>query len=329
MRQMYLGGSGLVVSEMCLGTMTFGDPCDKDTSRAIVERFREAGGTFFDTADVYVAGQSETILGEIVAGYRDEVVIATKAYAAMGEGPNDRSSSRRHLVAAVDDSLRRLGTDYIDLYQLHRFDPTTPLAETLSTLEDLVRSGKVLYVGISNFNGWQLERAIRMQEAAGYDAFVSLQPQWSLAERTIELETLPAARANNLGILPWSPLAAGFLTGKYSRGEDGQGKGRFARWLDGVSDQKWATLEVVRDIAEAHGAAPASVAIAWLLSKRFTTPIIGATRVEQLDASLAAGDLRLSDGELTRLDEAGAPAPMYPMTHPQASGRPERTLRSP
>ena len=326
MEQTYLGHSGLVVSRLCLGTMTFGDPADLDTSRKIVERFRDAGGTFFDTADVYVDGHSEEVLNAVLGDDRDDVVIATKASGATGEGPNDRSASRRHLLKAVDDSLDRLGTDYIDLYQLHRWDPTTPLEETLSTLEDLVRSGKVLHVGISNYLGWQLERAVRQQEAAGYDRFISLQPQYSLVERKIELETLPAARANSLGILAWSPLAAGFLTGKYTRGEPAEGRGRFARWVGNMSERGWATLDAVREIAAQRGVEPAAVAIAWLLAKPDVFPIVGATRPDQLDATLAAADLRLDDDEIARLDEVSAPDLGYPYDFPLQGGRPPRDV---
>jgi aryl-alcohol dehydrogenase-like predicted oxidoreductase len=328
-QQTYLGRSGLVVSELCLGTMTFGGPADLDTSRAIVERFREAGGTFFDTADVYNAGRSEEIVGELLGGDRDDVVIATKAYAAMGDGPNHRSSSRKHLTAAVEASLRRLGTDHIDLYQLHAFDPTTPLEESLSTLEDLVRAGKVLHVGVSNFVGWQIERACRLQEAAGYDRLISLQPQYSLVERLSELETLPAARANGLGILAWSPLAAGFLTGKYERGEDAEGKGRFARFVDNIDDRGWDTLDAVREVAEGHGADPATVAVAWLRTHHDVIPIIGATRPDQLDATLAATDLRLAEGEVQRLTEVSEPPRGYPWDFGAVGGRPPRELRSP
>jgi aryl-alcohol dehydrogenase-like predicted oxidoreductase len=327
MQQTYLGSTGLVVSELCLGTMTVGgDGADLATSRAIFEAFREAGGTFFDTADVYQGGESERVLGELLAKDRDEVVIATKAYGPTGDGPNARSSSRRHLVAAVDASLERLGTDWIDLYQLHSWDVTTPLEETLSTLEDLVREGKVLHVGISNFLGWQLERAVRMQEAAGYDRFVSLQPQYSLVERQIELETLPAARANGMAILAWSPLAGGFLTGKYARGEDASGKGRFARWVDDMPEQGWDTLDVLRTTADEHGSEPATVALSWLLGRPATIPIIGATRPEQLDASLAAADLELSEGGRRRLDEVSAPRRGYPWDIGGWGGRPPRGL---
>jgi aryl-alcohol dehydrogenase-like predicted oxidoreductase len=325
MEQTYLGPTGLVVSELCLGTMTFGGAADLDKSRAIVGCFREAGGTFFDTADVYTGGRSEELLGEILGADRDDVVIATKAYGATGDGVNDRSASRRHLVRAVDASLTRLGTDWIDLYQLHRFDATTPLEETLSTLEDLVRAGKVLHVGVSNFLGWQLERAVRLQETAGYDPFVSLQPQYSLIERKIELETLPAARANGMAVLAWSPLAAGFLTGKYVRGEP-PAEGRFARWVDDTSDQGWATLDAVREVADAAGVQPATVAIAWLRARPDVVPIVGATRPDQLDATLAAADLTLEPAALTRLDGVSAPAQGYPYDFPSDSGRPGRDL---
>ena len=329
MEQTYLGRSGLAVSELCLGTMTFGGPADVQESRAIVDAFREAGGTFFDTADVYNAGKSEQILGEIVAPYRDEVVIATKAYGGMGDGPNDRSASRRHLVQAVDASLERLGTDYIDLYQIHAFDPTTPLDETLAALDDLVRAGKVLYCGVSNFTGWQIERACRRQEARGWDPLVALQPQYSLVERQIEFETLPAARANGLGVLAWSPLAAGFLTGKYERGESAEGKGRFAKFVDNISDRGWATLEVTREVASAHGVAPATVALAWLRAAPDVVPIIGASRPDQLDASLATPDLELSDEEVARLTEVSEPPRGYPWDFGTVGGRPHRELRSP
>ena len=329
MEQTYLGRSGLVVSELCLGTMTFGGKTDLDGARAIAERFREAGGTFFDTADVYNQGESEQLLGEVIGGDRDEVVIATKGYGPMGSGPNAMSANRRHLVQAVDASLRRLGTDYIDLYQIHVFDATTPLDETLETLEDLTRAGKILYSGISNFVGWQLERACRMQEARGFSPFVSLQPQYSLVERQIELETLPAAAANDLAILAWSPLAAGFLTGKYRRDGSSDDPGRFAQFVDNIDDQGWAVLDAVVEVAAAHDAAPASVAIAWLLDQRFTVPIVGASRVDQLDASLAAAELELTAEERARLTEVSEPPRGYPWDFPSRSGRPPRVLRSP
>lgn len=329
MEQTYLGRSGLVVSELCLGTMTFGGAADKDESYAIVEAFREAGGTFFDTADIYTEGASERILGEIVGSSRAEVVLATKGYGVTGAGPNDRSASRRHLVAAVDASLRRLATDYLDLYQIHAFDPTTPLEETLATLEDLVRAGKVLYVGVSNFVGWQIERACRLQEIRGFDRFVSLQPQYSLIERQIEFETLPAARANDLAVLAWSPLAAGFLTGKYRRGAAAEGKGRFAQFIDGIGAQAWATLEVVERVADAYGAAPASVALAWLRSSADVLPVIGATSADHLEPSVAATSLVLEPAALAELSAVSEPPRGYPWDFGSVPGRPARTLPRP
>lgn len=330
MQQTYLGRSGLVVSELCLGTMTFGGAADKDESAAIVARFRDAGGTFFDTADIYNGGHSEELLGALIAGDRDDVVIATKGHGVTGPGPNDRSSSRRHLLSAVEASLRRLGTDWVDLYQLHSWDPTTPLEETLSALEDIVRSGKARYVGVSNFVGWQLERACRLQDAKGYTGFVSLQPQYSLVERQIELETLPAARANGLGILAWSPLAAGFLTGKYVRGETAEGQGRFSQFVDNIDERGWETLDLLRETADARGVEPASVAVAWLLAQPSTVPIIGATREGQLSASLSATGLRLGDDEVAWLTRVSEPDRGYPWDFVRGGGgRPERELRNP
>jgi aryl-alcohol dehydrogenase-like predicted oxidoreductase len=305
--------------------MTFGGAADLETSRAIVERYREAGGFFFDTADVYSGGKSEEILGQLVGGERDRVVIATKAYGATGESPNERSASRRHLRHAVEASLRRLGTDYLDLFQLHRFDPTTPLEETLSTLDDLVRDGTILHVGISNYVGWQIERACRLAELHGWERMVSLQPQYNLVERQIELETLPAARANGLGVLAWSPLAAGFLTGKYRREEPAEGKGRFAQFAGHMSEQGWQTLEALRAVADEAGVAPATAAVAWLRAQPDVIPVIGATRPDQLDAVLAAADTSLSEEHLARLTDASEPARGYPYDFPAASGRPTRT----
>lgn len=324
MEQTYLGPTGLVVSELCLGTMTFGGDADLETSRAMVERYRAAGGFFFDTADVYTDGKSEEILGQLVGDERDRVVIATKAYAPTGDGPNDRSNSRRHLRQAVEGSLRRLGTDYLDLYQLHRWDPTTPVEETLSTLEDLVREGLVLHVGVSNHVGWQIERACRTADLHGWERIVSLQPQYNLVERAIELETLPAARANGLGVLAWSPLAAGFLSGKYRRDEAAEGKGRFAQFVDNLDEQAWATLDTVRAVADEAGVAPAAVAIAWLRHQPGVIPIVGATRPEQLDTALAAADVDLSPPQLARLTEVSEPRRGYPFDFPAVPGRPER-----
>ena len=217
MEHVSLGRSGLRVSRLCLGTMTFGREADEATSKAMVDRFLEAGGNFIDTADVYGPRTSEEITGRAIAGRRDEVVLATKVRFPMGDGPNDVGVSRRHVIAGCEASLQRLGTDWIDLYQLHMWDGLTPIEETMSALSDLVREGKVRYIGASNFVGWQLMSAELAAALRGFERFVSLQPQYSLIERGLEREIGPAAQAIGLGLIPWAPLAQGLLTGKYER----------------------------------------------------------------------------------------------------------------
>jgi aryl-alcohol dehydrogenase-like predicted oxidoreductase len=208
-----LGDTGLMVSELCLGCMTFGREADEGDSRKIVDRFLDAGGNFLDTADVYSKGLSEEITGRAIKGVRDDVVLATKVFFPMGEGPNDVGLSRKHVTQGCEDSLKRLGTDYIDLYQVHCWDGVTPLQETLSALTDLVSSGKVRYIGVSNFTGWQLMRIVCVSEANGLERFACLQPQYSLVERNIEREVLPVCVEEGLGVIPWSPLGGGFLSG--------------------------------------------------------------------------------------------------------------------
>ena len=245
-----LGNTGLMVSELCLGCMTFGQEADEETSREIVGRFLDAGGNFVDTADVYSNGVSEEITGRALRGVRDDVVLATKVRFPMGEGPNDVGLSRKHIMQGCEDSLRRLGTDYIDLYQVHCWDEATPLEESLSALTDLVRSGKVRYIGVSNFTGWQLMRSLDVSEAGGFERFVCLQPQYSLVERNIEREVLPVCVEEGLGVIPWSPLGGGFLSGKYRRDEEPPEGSRIAgaeEWQDEYWDRRaternWATL---------------------------------------------------------------------------------------
>jgi aryl-alcohol dehydrogenase-like predicted oxidoreductase len=215
-----LGSTGLMVSELCLGCMTFGQEADEGTSREIMGTFLDAGGNFVDTAEVYSDGLSEEITGRALEGVRDDVVLATKVRFAMGEGPNDVGLSRKRIVQACEDSLRRLGTDFIDLYQVHCWDVATLLEETLSVLTDLVRSGKVRYVGVSNFTGCQLMKSLDVSEANGFEKFVCLQPQYSLVERNIEREIIPVCVEEGIGVIPWSPLGGGFLSGKYRRGEE-------------------------------------------------------------------------------------------------------------
>ena len=214
-----LGRSGVMVSELCLGAMTFGREVDEADSRRMIDRFIEVGGNFIDTANVYSRGASEEITGRAVKERRDEVVLATKARMPMGEGPNEAGASRRHLLHECEASLRRLGTDHIDLYQVHCWDAVTPLEETLATLSDLVHQGKVRYIGASNFTGWQIATAAHVSNARGYERFVSLQPQYSLVERHVEWEVVPACLEEGLGVIPWGPLGQGWLSGKYRKGE--------------------------------------------------------------------------------------------------------------
>ncbi|MBA2272810.1 MAG: aldo/keto reductase, partial [Actinobacteria bacterium] len=214
-----LGRSGVMVSEICLGTMTFGREIDESDSHALVDLFLDAGGNFIDTADVYSAGVSEEITGRRIKDKRDDIVLATKVRFPMGDGPNDVGISRKHIMQGCEASLRRLGTDYIDLYQVHAWDGATPLEETMGALTDLVRQGKVRYLGLSNFSGWQIAQTLHVADVRGFERFVSLQPQYSMVERNVDYEVRDAALEAGLGIIPWGPLGSGFLTGKYRRGQ--------------------------------------------------------------------------------------------------------------
>src|SRR5215218_4216450 len=286
-----LGNTGLMVSELCLGCMTFGRETDEETSREIVGRFLDAGGNFIDTADVYSKGISEEITGRALKGVRDDVVLATKVFFPMGEGPNDVGLSRKHVTQGCEESLRRLGTDYIDLYQVHCWDGVTPLEESLSALTDLVRSGKVRYVGVSNFTGWQLMESVCVTEANGFERFVCLQPQYSLVERNIEREILPVCAREGLGVIPWSPLGGGFLSGKYRRGEEPPQGSR---------------------ISEATGKSYAQIALNWLLGQpAVTAPILGVRTMDQLEDNLGASGWRL-DEEVDELSEASGLEDVYP-----------------
>ncbi|MCZ7545353.1 MAG: aldo/keto reductase [Anaerolineae bacterium] len=321
MQYRYMGRTGLKVSALCLGCMTFGNEADEETSKQIVNAFIAAGGNFFDTANVYSRGVSEEILGRALFGRRHEVAVATKFRFAMGDGPNDLGASRFHIVRSVEDSLRRLQTDYIDLYQIHCWDPGTPLEETMRALDDLVRQGKVLYLGVSNFAAWQIMKALCVSEVNGLARFDCLQPQYSLIEREIERETIPLCLSEGLGIIPWSPLGGGFLTGKYTREAQPAGarltENRSAPWENvwdkRATERNWATLDVVREVASAHDVTPAQVAIAWVLAQPgVTSPIIGARNLEQLSDNLDALDVELTAEEMARLDEVSALTPVYP-----------------
>jgi aryl-alcohol dehydrogenase-like predicted oxidoreductase len=312
-----LGQTGLMVSELCLGTMTFGNEADEQTSKRITDRFVEAGGNFVDTANVYSRGVSEEITGRVIRDYREDVVVATKFRFPMGEGPNDSGASRKHIISACEASLRRLDTDYIDLYQIHCWDSSTPIEETLSALDDLVRAGKVRYIGCSNFTGWQIEKSVRVSEREGLARFDCLQPQYSLVVRDIEHEVLPVSREEGLGVIPWSPLAGGLLTGKYSREDAPPENTRMASWGDTwkrhSTSEKFDIVDRVCEIADSRGKEPAQIALSWVKDRPgVTSPIIGARNVEQLDKNLGATGWSLEERELDSLEEVSAMSYAYP-----------------
>ncbi len=316
-----LGETGLMVSELCLGCMTFGREADEEASKGLVARFLEAGGNFVDTADVYSKGVSEEITGRALKGVRDDVVLATKVYFPMGEGPNDTGLSRKHVTQGCEDSLRRLGTDYLDLYQVHCWDSATSIEETLSALTDLVRSGKVRYIGVSNFTAWQIMKSVCASEMGGFERFVCLQPQYSLVERNIEREVLPVCLEEGLGVIPWSPLGGGFLSGKYRRGEEPPRGSRISEavesmeeyWDRRATERNWAVLDVVDRISEETGKSYAQISLNWLLRQEgVTAPIIGARTIEQLEDNLGASGWELDEQQVDELSEAGALEDVYP-----------------
>jgi aryl-alcohol dehydrogenase-like predicted oxidoreductase len=315
-----LGNSGTIVSTFGLGTMTFGAEADEATSHEILDDYVAAGGTFVDTADVYNAGASEEIIGRWLAAHPEEseqVVIATKARFPMGGGPNDLGTSRRHLGRALDASLRRLGVEQIDLYQMHAWDVVTPLEETLRFLDDAVRGGKIAYYGFSNFLGWQLTKAVHVARASGFAPLVTLQPQYSLLVREIESEIVPAALDANIGLLPWSPLAGGWLSGKYRRDSDPTGATRLGenpeRGMEAWEprsklERTWQIIDAVGDVAKARGINHAQVALAWLeVQPAVTAVILGVRTPGQLAENLRAVSITLTPGELERLNEVSAP----------------------
>lgn len=314
-----LGRTGIRVSELCLGTMTFGREADEATSRTMLDRFLDAGGNFVDTADVYSQGASEEITGRAIGNRRDQVVLATKVRFGMGDGPNDVGASRRHIRQGVEQSLRRLGTDWIDLYQVHCWDPHTPLEETISTLDDLVREGKVRYVGASNYTAWQLAKALGIAALHGWEPFATLQPEYSLITRDIERELLPLCRADGLAVLPWGPLSGGVLTGKYHQGEDlpagtrGGDADEPFRFTYKLDDRAWHVVDAVCTAAEQIGKLPAQVALNWIVHREgVTAPIIGARNVEQLESNLGAAGWRLDEEQERALTWASAFPRGYP-----------------
>ncbi len=314
MKYRYLGRSGLLVSRICLGTMTFGNAewgCDLDTSRAIVKAFIEGGGNFIDTADAYSNGESEQMLAAIMKDYRrDDLVIATKAFFPQGDAVTQRGSSRKHIVEACEQSLRRLRTDFIDLYQFHGPDPFTPVEESLRSMDDMIRAGKVRYIGCSNWYGWQISRANGIAALRNYEPLVSAQHLYNLVRRDIEREILPACEAEGLGMICWSPLAAGMLSGKY-RGQNAPAEGtRHGLQKAIVENRYWfdearKIVDTVVEVAGRIGRTPSQVALSWLFGDaRVTAAIVGARRVEQLTENLEAGDFDL-DAEV-RAELSGA-----------------------
>ncbi len=326
MRYQQLGRTGLLVSELCLGTMTFGGggvwtvmgEVQQPEADRLVGRALEAGINFIDTADIYSGGQSEIITGAALRNLgvrRSDVVLATKAYGATGPGPNDRGASRGHIMDAVHASLKRLGTDYIDLYQMHGFDPLTPVEETVRALDDLVRQGCVRYVGCSNARAWQVMKAVGIAERFGWARFESLQAYYSLAGRDLEREIVSMLRDQKIGLLVWSPLAGGLLSGKFGRDRDAPDGARRAGlpFPPVDEDRAFGCIDAMRPIAAAHGVSVAQVALGWLLRQgHVTSVIVGARRVEQLDDNIAATGLALTEAEMRALDAASALPPEYP-----------------
>jgi aryl-alcohol dehydrogenase-like predicted oxidoreductase len=321
-----LGRSGCVVSTMCLGTMTFGAETDEEGSHQQLDRFVAAGGTLVDTADVYSQGVSEEIVGRWFASrpadVTEPVVLATKGRFGPGRTPNDTGLSARHLTRALDASLRRLGLDSVDLYQVHAYDPLTPLEETLRTLDGFVREGKIRYYGLSNFTGWQLTKAAWLARELNVAAPVTLQPQYSLLVREIEWEIVPAARDAGLGLLPWSPLGGGWLSGKYRRDQRPSGATRLGddpnRGMEAYdrrgTQRTWEVIDAVQKVAEDRGVSMAEVALAWVTDRpEVTSTILGARTLGQLDTNLSAAGLHLTPEETAALDAASDPgAPDYP-----------------
>ena len=325
-----LGSSGLRVSTVTLGTMGFAGTdwaapighIDVDGAKRQIAIARAAGVNLFDTADAYSGGRSEEILGEALGSSRDDVLIATKVRMKVGDagGPNDTGLSRHHIVRAAEASLRRLGTDHIDLYQVHEWDGQTPLEETMSALDDLVRSGKVRYIGASNYSGWQLMKALWVADRAGTARFVSQQIHYTLQSREAERELVPLSIDQGLGILVWSPLAGGLLSGKYRRGQDApEGSRRFQGWSEPPvydEDRLYDTIDVLVDIADGRGVSAAQIAIAWTLAQpAVTSVIVGARTEEQLTDNLAGASLALTEEELSRLDTVSAQPMPYPYWH--------------
>jgi len=317
-----LGKTGLKVSRLCLGCMTYGTSkwrpwvLDEEAARPFVKRALDHGINFFDTADMYSNGASEEVLGRALKDFakRHEVVIATKVYSKMGEAPNDRGLSRKHILDSIDGSLRRLGTDHVDLYQTHRWDYETPIEETLDALNDVVRAGKARYIGASSMFAWQFAKALHASDRHGWARFVSMQNHYNLVYREEEREMIPLCRDQGVGLIPWSPLARGFLAGNRTREKTGSTvrarTDEFAREMYYQPDD-FAVADRLQEVAREHGRKPTQIALAWILSRPgMTAPIIGASKMEHLDDAIAALDVKLSEADVKRLEEPYSPHPV-------------------
>jgi aryl-alcohol dehydrogenase-like predicted oxidoreductase len=308
-----LGNSGLRVSELGLGANNFGWWADEQTSIAVINHALDVGINYIDTADMYDRGRSEEFVGKALKGKRANVIIATKFAAPMAEGPNDKGGSRHYIMKAVEASLKRLQTDYIDVYQMHNPDTETPIEETLRTLDDLVHAGKIRYIGCSNFAAWQLCEALWTSTANHLHSFVTVQVRYNVLERSIETELVPCCRKYGIGVIPWGPLAGGFLTGKYQQGEQAPADARLAKPVGIYShiftDDNWNKLSKLKAFAAKRGHTVAELAIAWLRAKPWITSVIaGARTVEQLSANLPAMQWKLTDDEIAEIDAIAAPA---------------------
>ena len=322
MKYTRLGNTGLVVSQLAFGAMTFGSgnipsvyKVNQDDAKALVDRALDAGVNFFDTADAYADGQSEIMLSKLLKERRHEVIISTKVGMRMGGGLIQTGLSRKHLMASCEASLKRLGTDAIDLYLVHKTDPFTPLEETLEALNDLVRSGKVRYIGYSNWPAWMAAQALAMQKERGWAQFITSQMYYSLVGRDLEHEVAPFLKANSVGLMVWSPLASGFLSGKYTRENLTDTSNRLSGFdfIPTDKEKGFQVVDTLREIAESHDATPAQVALSWLLAQsHVSTVLLGASNIRQLDDNLKAAELTLNAEELAVLDDLTRPATLYP-----------------
>ena len=319
-----LGRTGVQVSRLCFGTMSFGGDADESTSAHMYHRCREAGINFFDTANVYSQGKSEEILGTLIRGHRDELVITSKVYGQMGSDRNHKGLSRRNIMLSIEESLRRLDTDRLDVYFCHMFDPTVPMDETLRAMDDLVRQGKILYPGVSNWSAWQIAKALGLADLLKVSSLYVIQPMYNLVKRVAEIEILPLARDGNLGVISYSPLGGGLLTGKYGtkqryqEGRLAQNKNYSIRYGD---EGYYRIAEDFADYARKAGVCPATLAVAWVKANpAITAPIIGARNLEQLEASLAAGDYEMSPRQWQEIAALTPPMPIATDRTEEAKG---------